>query len=127
MKPEAFTLAVCPVSAPEYTLALSVGETVCGKDFDVCLTCENGVFQPVLTAHTTVPLTELRLELALPGMPFDDDLYFYSNVSFTNDIAYVRRWKETPSVSAWDMFLLKNKASSALFAAGKVTSHRFYT
>ncbi len=127
MRPEAFTLVVRPVDAPEYTLTLPAGGTACGKDLDATLVCESGVWQPVLTARTDVRLTELRLELRLSALPWDDSLYFYSNVHFTNDIAYVRRWKDEPAAFARDMFILKNKATGNRFALGMVTAHRFYS
>ncbi len=122
-----FSLAVRPVDAPEYVLPLSVGTPVSGPDFDVTLVCENNVWQPVLTARTAAKLTELRLELVLPDMPWDDELYYFSNVRFTNDVAYVKRWAEKKDDAARDMLLLKNKAADALFAAGMVTAHRFFS
>ncbi len=127
MQSAVFTLLVCPTDSASYRLPLSVGECITGPDFDVLLTCEDGVWQPVLTAHTAVKLTELQLELALPEMPWDDALYFYSNVHFTNDIAYVRRWADEPAAFARDMFILKNKASGNLAALAMVTAHRFYS
>ncbi len=127
MRPETFTLVVRPVDAPEYTLALSVGEAVRGGDFDVTLTCENGVWQPVLTARTDVRLTELRLVLALPELSWDEELYFFSNVTFTNDVAYVKRWKDAPDGFSRDLLALKNKATGRQFALGMVTAHRFYS
>ena len=127
MNVEKFTLIVTPADAAEYPLTLSVGETVCGKDFDVTLTCENGVFQPVLTAHTDVRLKELNLQLALPAMPWDDELYLFTNVQFTNDVAQVYPWTEHRDLRARDMLVLKNRATADLFALGMVTAHRFYS
>ena len=127
MKSAPFTLLVRPANAPEYALPLTVNETVCGRDFDITLTCDNGVWQPVLTARTDIALTELRLVLALPALPFDENLYYFSNVQFTNDVAEVKKWADNKETFSRDLIVLKNKATGRLAAAGMVTAHRFYS
>lgn len=127
MQSAVFTLLVCPTDSASYRLPLSVSKCITGPDFDVLLTCENGVWQPVLTARTAVKLTELRLELHLPTAMWDDALYYYNNSQYTNDVTNVRRWAENKEDWSRDLLVLKNKGSGAAFGMGLVTAHRFYS
>lgn len=127
VQPEAFLLRVVP-TAPAQPLffALQPEQPAECEAFRALLTRQENVWGLTLQAKTALPLDSVELRLQLPEALWDEDLLFYDNMAYTNDVTEICRWVEHPQKRVRDVTALHHEHLGMEFGLGQVTAHRFY-
>lgn len=125
MKPQSFVLEVRPTGGVPCRAGLAPDKKVPFEGFEAELTCSGDVWGVVLYAQKPVRLAGLELQAVLPAQVWNDELLFYSNVSYTNDIAEVLPWASHRDAVTRDMLVLHSSGEGD-WGFAQVTAHRFY-